>query len=51
MLASTLISIHNIAFLINLMNEVRQSIINQKFDTFAEDFLRLYKPRHKQETQ
>ncbi len=50
-LASTLISIHNIAFLINLMNKIRQSIFDQNFDNFAADFLEHYKPRHKQEVK
>jgi queuine tRNA-ribosyltransferase len=51
MLASTLISIHNIAFLENLMSKARQAIFDQKFDTFAADFLENYKTRHKQETK
>lgn len=50
-LASTLISIHNIAFLINLMNKIRQSIFDQNFDNFAAVFLEHYKPRHKQEVK
>ncbi len=50
-LASTLISIHNIAFLENLMSKARQAVFDQKFDAFAADFLENYKPRHKQETK
>ncbi len=42
MLAATLISIHNISILINLMNDTRQAILNGTFDHFAADFLEHY---------
>ncbi len=49
MLASTLISIHNISFLVNLMDRIRQSIFDQTFDGFAEEFLHNYNTSNKQE--
>jgi queuine tRNA-ribosyltransferase len=49
MLASTLISIHNISFLINLMNNIRAAIKAGNFELFAADFLRSYKTNKKQE--
>ncbi len=49
MLASTLISIHNIQFLITLMGDARQSILDGTFDTFAAAFLERYQPNHKKE--
>ena len=49
MLASTLISIHNIAFLISLVKNSRQAILEQRFTSFAEDFLFNYKIIKKQE--
>jgi len=39
MLAATLLSIHNIATLVNLVSEARQAIISGTFDTFAREFL------------
>lgn len=48
-LASTLISIHNIQFLITLMKNARQSILDGTFDTFAAAFLERYQPNHKKE--
>jgi queuine tRNA-ribosyltransferase len=42
MLAGTLISIHNIHTLLELMADVRRAIREQRFDTFADDFLRNY---------
>ncbi len=42
MLASTLISIHNITFLVSLMAHIRQSIFDRTFDNFAEEFLHNY---------
>ncbi len=51
MLASTLISIHNITFLENLMKKTRQAILDGKFESFAETFLSTYKIRKKPETQ
>ncbi len=49
MLASTLISIHNISFLINLMKKSRQAILEGKFEPFAAAFLQSYKTNNKQE--
>lgn len=49
MLASTLISIHNITFLIDLMARIRQSILDRTFNGFAEEFLHNYNPSRKQE--
>lgn len=47
MLASTLISIHNITFLINLMNNIRASILAGTFEPFAAEFLQTYKTNRK----
>ncbi len=49
MLASTLISIHNISFLINLMKRSREAIMSGAFTVFATDFLANYKINKKQE--
>jgi queuine tRNA-ribosyltransferase len=46
-LASTLISIHNISFLINLMKRIRQSIMEDSFEPFAASFLQSYKSNRK----
>jgi queuine tRNA-ribosyltransferase len=45
MLASTLISIHNIRFLVSLVNKSRTTILAHEFDAFAHAFLENYKPR------
>lgn len=50
MLASTLISIHNVSFLVNLMKRSRQAILESKFEPFATAFLHAYKTNAKQET-
>ncbi len=42
MLAATLISIHNIATLVNLVQDARQAILEGVFDEFADDFLAHY---------
>lgn len=42
MLASTLLSIHNIHTLLQLTREMRQAIIDQRFNEFAADFLAGY---------
>jgi queuine tRNA-ribosyltransferase len=47
MLAATLISIHNIRFLISLVQRARTAILGQEFSSFAEQFLESYKPRGK----
>lgn len=48
MLAATLISIHNIRFLVALVQKSRQMIQNCQFSDFAVDFLQNYQPRSKQ---
>ncbi len=47
-LAATLISIHNIRFLISLVQKSRQLILQNQFSDFAADFLEKYQPRTKQ---
>lgn len=47
-LAATLISIHNIRFLISLVQRSRQMIQQNQFSDFAIDFLAKYQPRIKQ---
>jgi queuine tRNA-ribosyltransferase len=42
MLASTLISIHNVRFLISLMERSREAILNRQFETFATAYLQRY---------
>jgi queuine tRNA-ribosyltransferase len=42
MLAGTLASIHNLYFIVNLVKKIRQSIIDDKFFEFKEDFLKKY---------
>ncbi len=43
MLAATLASIHNIYFLNNLMSQIRQSILEDNFFEFKDEFLLCYK--------
>ena len=43
MLAATLASIHNLYFLNNLMSQIRQSILEDTFPKFKEEFLLCYK--------
>jgi queuine tRNA-ribosyltransferase len=42
MLAGTLASIHNLYFIVNLVKNIRQSIIDDKFFEFKEEFLKGY---------
>lgn len=42
MLAGTLASIHNLYFIINLVKKIRQSILNDNFFEFKEEFLKEY---------
>lgn len=42
MLAGTLASIHNVHFLVNLVKQIRQSILDGKFEEFKEIFLKRY---------
>lgn len=51
MLAATLISIHNIRFLISLVQRSRLMIQQNQFGDFASDFLAKYQPRTKQVKQ
>jgi queuine tRNA-ribosyltransferase len=46
-LASTLVSIHNLAVLLRLVHDARQAILENRFDTFADSFLTTYQPRGK----
>jgi queuine tRNA-ribosyltransferase len=43
MLAGTLSSIHNIHFLVHLVKDIRQSILDGRFAEFKDEFLRNYK--------
>lgn len=42
MLAGTLATTHNLYFIVNLMKKIRQSILDDKFFEFKEDFLKNY---------
>ncbi len=42
MLASTLASIHNLHFIIKLVDDIRQSIIDENFEEFKKEFLGKY---------
>ena len=42
-LGGTLLSIHNIRFLIKLTEEIRESIMNNQFDVYKEKFINNYK--------
>lgn len=48
-LAATLISIHNIQFLITLMHNARQAILEGTFNDFSAAFLAEYKPSRRKE--
>ncbi|MEW6180833.1 MAG: tRNA guanosine(34) transglycosylase Tgt [Chloroflexota bacterium] len=50
MLAATLISIHNIATLVQLMQDARRAIFDGTFEDFAEEFLSAY-PQPQKENQ
>jgi queuine tRNA-ribosyltransferase len=43
MLGATLATIHNIYFLNDLMEKIRDSILNEKFDEFKEEFIKNFK--------
>ena len=43
MLAGTLSSIHNVHFLVNLVKQIRQSILDENFEEFRDLFLKTYK--------
>jgi queuine tRNA-ribosyltransferase len=42
MLAGTLATIHNLYFIVNLVKKIRQSILDDKFFEFKQDFLQNY---------
>ena len=42
MLGGTLASIHNIHFIVNLVKKIRQSILENGFDQFKNNFLKMY---------
>jgi len=42
MFAATLASIHNLYFIVNLVKDIRQSILDDKFSEFKEEFLSRY---------
>jgi queuine tRNA-ribosyltransferase len=42
MLASTLASIHNLYFIVNLVKNIRQSILDENFDEYKNEFLKGY---------
>ncbi len=42
MLAGTLASIHNLYFIVNLVKQIRQSILDERFDEFKKEFLAKY---------
>ena len=48
MLASTLLSIHNISMLIRLVRQARQAILDGRFSDFSAEFFQQYKPFHQQ---
>ncbi len=45
MLAGTLASIHNVHFLVNLVKDIRQSILDDMFEEFRTQFLTKYKSK------
>lgn len=42
MLGATLASIHNLYFIVTLVKDIRQSILDGRFDEFRDDFMHLY---------
>jgi len=44
LLAYRLATIHNLSFISNLMSDIRDAILDKKFNSFKEDFLEKYKP-------
>jgi len=42
MFAGTLASIHNLYFIVKLVDDIRQSILDEKFAEFKEEFLNKY---------
>jgi len=48
LLALRLATVHNLRFLHNLMQDIRNAILDSTFDAFAKDFLSAYKPTDEQ---
>jgi queuine tRNA-ribosyltransferase len=42
MLGGTLATIHNLYFIVNLVKQIRQSILDDKFFEFKEEFLKAW---------
>ncbi len=42
-LANTLASVHNVYFIVNFVKEIREAIVEDKFEEFKENFLKGYK--------
>jgi queuine tRNA-ribosyltransferase len=45
MMAGTLASIHNVHFIVNLVEQIRQSILDDTFETFRDSFIKRYYKR------
>ena len=45
MLGPIIASIHNLYFIVSLMRDIRQSILDDRFDAFRQEFLETYKVR------
>ncbi|HEX9896917.1 MAG TPA: tRNA guanosine(34) transglycosylase Tgt [Dehalococcoidales bacterium] len=48
LLAYRLATIHNLAFMSNLIHSIRQTILNDKFESFKREFLAGYKPTNEE---
>ncbi|KAA1289724.1 MAG: tRNA-guanine transglycosylase, partial [SAR202 cluster bacterium] len=44
LLGLRLASIHNLRFVLALMERIRESIVEERFDSFRKEFLQVYKP-------
>lgn len=40
--ASTLLTVHNVAFQLRLMNDMRTSIVEKRFPEFIKDFMKVH---------
>ena len=49
--AATLLSIHNIHFLVNLMKDIRESILDGNFEQYASELLKGFNRCQKDEVQ
>jgi len=45
MLASTLASIHNLYFMVNFVKDLREAIMEERFESFKENFIKSYKTK------